>query len=83
MDRGDYNYEQDLYGIIKPGKQPGVPGGLDPTLAGDAFSEALDRGFAMRGRVHTFNSSVCYHERKKAPSKDVDDSMACGADVGQ
>ena len=50
VDRGDYNYEQDLYGIIKPGKEPGVPGGLDLTLAGDAEElEEEDDGYNYGG----------------------------------
>ena len=31
----------------------------------NAFSEAFDRGFAMRGRVYSSNSSICNEERRR------------------
>ena len=45
--------------------------------ANNAFSEAFDRGFAFRGRVHTFNSSICHSERRRSRLQDIDDSFDC------
>jgi hypothetical protein len=41
-DRGGYNFEQDFYLTLKEGMLPGLPGGLDLTMEGNAAELAED-----------------------------------------
>ena len=37
----------------------------------NSFSEAFDRGFAMRGRVYSRNSSICRNQREVSQDNDI------------
>ena len=37
----------------------------------NAFSDAFDRGFAMRGKVYSMRSDVCATEKRRIPYVDI------------